>query len=289
MNRLRQLSLAIFAVVFLGVPTPAAADNLEWNDEHPKFRVAEGIATGALFAGTAVLRAGLEPPDQSNWDGPVLLDRPVRNLLAAESRSTAQIFGTASDVLVATMISYPFVADVGVTTAGFRRSGSTALQLGLIGLESFGATMFLTRIGKFFVARERPPHTDCGEAGGRNLFCSSERFQSFPSGHTSFAVTGASYVCALHEHVDLYGGGVPDRLACWTGIGVASATGIFRVISDNHYFSDIIAGAAIGVTTGYLLPKLLHFGFRGEKVAGERTVDRALSPAPVGIQFRGTF
>jgi hypothetical protein len=32
-------------------------------------------------------------------------------------------------------------------------------------------------------------------------------------------------------------------------------------MSDNHYTSDVVLGAAIGLTGGYVLPSLLHYGF----------------------------
>jgi len=38
----------------------------------------------------------------------------------------------------------------------------------------------------------------------------------------------------------------------WT----ATATGILRVVADEHYFTDVAAGAAAGALVGYLVPRL---------------------------------
>ena len=66
--------------------------------------------------------------------------------------------------------------------------------------------------------------------------------QSFPSGHTALSFTGAAF---LNKH---YGwkAGVPAYLA-------ASYVGWSRVHSNNHYWSDVLAGAAIGIASNYFM------------------------------------
>ncbi len=39
---------------------------------------------------------------------------------------------------------------------------------------------------------------------------------------------------------------------------VATASGVMRILSDNHYATDVMLGAAIGLGSGYLVPKLLQ-------------------------------
>ncbi len=62
---------------------------------------------------------------------------------------------------------------------------------------------------------------------------------SFPSGHTSAAFVGASF---LHHRYGLRWG-LPMY-------GLASLIGYQRVNVKDHYWSDVIAGAAIGYTAG---------------------------------------
>lgn len=66
--------------------------------------------------------------------------------------------------------------------------------------------------------------------------------QSFPSGHTALSFTGAAFI---NKH---YGWkpGIPAFLA-------ASYVGWSRVHSDNHYWSDVIAGAAVGIASNYFM------------------------------------
>jgi membrane-associated phospholipid phosphatase len=48
-------------------------------------------------------------------------------------------------------------------------------------------------------------------------------------------------------------------LACVTTLTMATATRTLRIAADKHYASDVIVGAGVGFSSGYLLPVLLHF------------------------------
>jgi len=64
---------------------------------------------------------------------------------------------------------------------------------------------------------------------------------SFPSGHTSYAFTGAT---ALYlEYKD------SNRLIAYSGFGFSTATGMLRVINNRHWVSDVLVGAGIGMLT----------------------------------------
>ncbi|GHV25238.1 hypothetical protein FACS1894176_03240 [Bacteroidia bacterium] len=109
------------------------------------------------------------------------------------------------------------------------------------------STAYLTEVAlvnsvKYTVRRSRPDNTT------KN---------SFPSGHTATAFTGAEIV--RREYWDA---------SPWYGIAaysVATATGVLRIYNDRHWASDVLAGAGFGILSaqiGYwLLPiekKWLH-------------------------------
>lgn len=101
----------------------------------------------------------------------------------------------------------------------------------------------MTNVVKHTVKRERPD----GRA-----------FNSFPSGHTATV-----FMCAQMLHKE-YG----ETLSPWIsvgGYGIAATTGIFRVISNRHWCSDVMGGAALGIFStelGYELTDIL-FGEQG--------------------------
>jgi membrane-associated phospholipid phosphatase len=76
---------------------------------------------------------------------------------------------------------------------------------------------------------------------------------SWPSGHTATAFVGASL---LHKEYGL------TRSPWWSvaGYGVATATGVMRVLNNRHWISDVMSGAGIGIMStelGYAIGDLL--------------------------------
>ena len=79
---------------------------------------------------------------------------------------------------------------------------------------------------------------------------------SWPSGHTATAFVGATL---LHKEYGL------TRSPWWSvaGYGVATATGVMRVLNNRHWVSDVMSGAGIGIMStelGYALCDILFKG-----------------------------
>lgn len=282
----RSLAVLWFALLTV-VPASGAGQELAWENQWDRFGVPEGVATGVMFGGAATFNYVLGPPEEGNWRGGILVDEPVRRALRAEGRGTAEAFATVSDVAAGTLIAYPFAVDAGAVAWAGHGERDVALQTAALGAESFAVSSFLTAGLKYLVARQRPPTEDCREAHAGDLYCSEDRYESFPSGHTSLAFTGASFICAIHEHLELYGGGAPERAACYTALGLATTTGLSRIVSDNHYLSDVLGGAAIGVLSGYVVPNALHFGFGGSApLLGTRVQPMAAGRPGISVGWR---
>lgn len=58
----------------------------------------------------------------------------------------------------------------------------------------------------------------------------------------------------------LYGNKYADVGACVTALAAATVTGSLRVVADVHYASDVFAGATLGLLSGWLMPKIVHYG-----------------------------
>ena len=116
---------------------------------------------------------------------------------------------------------------------------------------SWGATM-LTSYGtrtllKYTIDRPRPY---VGQPSRPTD--TSEDHDSFPSGHTLMSFASASYLQTMGA---LF---YPDSktvkitaIAAWT---LAGSTAVLRVVGGSHHLTDVLAGAAIGSTLGFLGP-----------------------------------
>jgi hypothetical protein len=94
----------------------------------------------------------------------------------------------------------------------------------------------------------------------------------------------------------LYGGGPWDMAACIESIALATATGMFRIVGDRHYATDVLFGAAIGFSIGYIYPWLFHYRYGSDPPVEGRPNDRqsvaafSVMPAPpYGLSIAGMF
>lgn len=235
-------------------PPPDKPNRLEW--KHPKFSTYEYIATGTMAAGlgAAMLFMKDEAP---RWRGGVLMDDQSRAWGVAGTEDGQRRAAQASDYLLYSMIAWPYM-DAGVAMAGGHTT--TGWQMALINTQSFVATQLLTFVIKRSVRRERPFKTARCQEDPSDPSCEeSPDSGSFLSGHSSIAFTGAGLVCAHHGAMPLYGNKVADTSACAVALAAATVTGGLRVVADRHYTSDVMAGAVLGLASGWLMPKLLHY------------------------------
>lgn len=84
---------------------------------------------------------------------------------------------------------------------------------------------------------------------------------SFPSGHTATAFSGAEFLWQEYKEVNI-----------WYGISgyiVATGTGLFRIYNGRHWLSDVAMGAGIGILSTkiayWTFPYLQNKIFKSEK------------------------
>jgi membrane-associated phospholipid phosphatase len=134
-------------------------------------------------------------------------------------------------------------------------------------------TGLITEATKRLVGRERP--TGPGEN------------DSFFSGHTSIAATAATLVCLQHVRLQLLGNSAADAAVCGAAAAAALSTGLLRVMSDRHYASDVIVGAAVGAGSAFLV-----YNLHVRPTSAERTalqISPTLRPGFIGLSFAGGF
>lgn len=253
--------LWLLALAVLLITTTASADDprLAWPKHYPKFHPVEYVATGAMLGAALYIEFGIETASTAKWTGPILFDQWVRGakFKSREARDSS-FMNTFSDVTLFVPQIGAIVFDPGVPLV--KGEFETFWQMSMINAEAFGITEILTRWPIKTAGRERPDAYECRTSDPNySKMCNRGPYASFPSGHTSFAFTGAALTCAHHHALKLYGNKIADWSACIASMAMATGTAVSRVFMDRHWFSDIFVGVSIGLAAGFGVPYLLHY------------------------------
>lgn len=248
-------TLPLGLVGALVVSSEARADKL-WK---PEYRETTALETSVLVGVGVIFFIGeytIPEPQTPRIRHGVLFDDAVRSHLRAPGEAGRRRADILSDYGFWGLTAAPFL-DAGLTAGAVHGDGQTAWQLARIDAEAFALNETLTLVTKLLTARQRPYAYDAGcPVDG----CIANT--SFPSGHTSRAFTGAALICTTHWYIPMFGGPW-DAVACAGALGVATTTGIMRIVADKHWSTDVIAGALTGSLSGWLIPFLhLHDGAR---------------------------
>ena len=117
----------------------------------------------------------------------------------------------------------PTVVMLGLGVAGVKGRHAFGDQVALTVL-SHGLAQTITQVLKITVAYPRP------DGVGND---------AFPSGHTTFAFTGAALLA--HEY---------GNQSAWYTVGgytVATGVGAFRLLKNRHWLADVLFGAGVGI------------------------------------------
>lgn len=242
--------------------TPAA-HRLAWDPAWPKFHPVEYVATGAGGVAAVLLFNFGPSADHAKWDSPILLDKPVRKALRQRGKQTLTDVRLVGDILTIAPIVYVLGID-SLLVPALDRNFEVLWQMEMMNAEGFALSGLLAWSFFATVGRARPSYRECRDGKTDDPLCNSGTFSDFPSGHTMSAFTAAGLVCAHHKNLPLYGGGGADLAACLSTLAVSTGAGVFRLLGDRHYVSDVVVGAGIGFAIGYGLPSLLHY--RGHSI-----------------------
>ena len=140
----------------------------------------------------------------------------IETIITGEGRSNSE---RAGDLLQIMLPSYGMYKTYKVDD----KDGRSQLWKSLL------STLTTTYALKYSIKKTRP-NGDCCE--------------SFPSGHTSIAFSGATFLDKRYGHKI----GIPTYM-------MASYVGYSRVYAEKHYWEDVLAGAAIGYSLTSLCTK----------------------------------
>ena len=219
------------ALTLLCAAVPLAAQTT--GDQQPVLRSADAAIVGGALAGSLLLIP--YDPKIIAWKGlPPFRNSPgVHRVL----RATAFLGGPGSLIASGALYAAGRIAKDG----NLATDGEAALEAAALG----GAVTFLL---KGISGRARPlvDSTRADDFALLRGFRETDLYRSFPSGHTTaaFAFATALATRLSHRH---------DASAGWAGptaFTLATFTGVSRIFYHDHWFTDCLAGAAIGTVSG---------------------------------------
>ncbi len=182
------------------------------------FTEKDWVITGSILGGTALS---------------MLLDDEVRNAVRENQTNSLDDITKAGkyygEVVPAVSLS------AGIYAAGLIFNDRSVSLTGRLLAESLLYAGTINVLLKMIFSRSRP-YTNNGNADFGNYNFDND-YYSLPSGHTTVAFTVSTVLAErinnIYATIGLY--------------GLAALTAYQRIYSDNHWFSDTILGAAIGV------------------------------------------
>ena len=115
--------------------------------------------------------------------------------------------------------------------------------------QSVLATAAVTEWTKVLFQRPRPPRYTANAAN----YLDPDYGKSFPSGHAAFSFAAASSYASILSQRGEAGRHKGEIVLLFT---TAAATSILRVSAHKHFPTDVMAGAVLGTTVGWFVPRI---------------------------------
>ena len=167
-------------------------------------------------------------------------------------------------------LAVPALAVGGLHIAGVHGKNNIVDATIMVGLSQTLAYVGVITPLKKLTATERPDKSDS---------------LSFPSGHTAAAFVSAEFLRQEYKDVSPWIGAA--------GYGCAVLTGYLRMYNNKHWFSDVVAGAGVGILstriTYWLYPKIKNGLLRKIDPKGNAMVFPHYGPGGIGFTAMARF
>lgn len=233
--------------------------------------VTDGIlsGTGAAFSVSSFVCSFVLESKKPAFDG-VILDKATVNgldrIFMNPYSKPLHIIGTAT--LAAALCTPALLA---------LAPAEEWMTVGIMYAETLLFAYGFKEFAKYFVTRARPYMYFDGYP--QDKVDEGDWCKSFPSGHTTMAFAGATF--ASYVFCKYF----PDTPWRWAVVGgsylLAAGTGILRMCSGNHFFTDVFTGALIGTACGFVIPWIHTFNAGSSEK--KNTARLELSPLSVGL------
>ena len=254
LNNRRGLSLTVGCIgLLVGAHTAhsqrkAPPRNFELPQPGPAYQITPAIDLPVIALGAAIAAAWyLREQTPRAYCAPLCDDNNLPFLDEPVAGRWAPGWSTSSDVAALSIVGGSIAAHL-----LYEPSVSAALNDSVVLLQVWTTTSALQLLTATGVRRPRPYMY--GTRASEQQRTTGHASLSFFSGHTAnaFATVLATYSTLSRLRV-----AAPHRFAALgLGLGIASFVGAGRIISGNHFPTDVIAGAIVGSGLGILIPRL---------------------------------
>ncbi|HEU4409432.1 MAG TPA: phosphatase PAP2 family protein [Polyangiaceae bacterium] len=268
------------------VGATALPESHVWDPSWRRFGLWDYVGTAATLGAFYAVEATMSGPTKATWTKPLPLDRPFRDLIAADSRQARGRADTYSDIFWYASVAYPVAASLVVPPLRGKGGVAMSWQLTMMNLEAFAVVSLLTRLPHKTIGRQRPNGIGCADDPEYSEQCGQPgQNVSFFGGHTAVSTTGAGLACAHHLYGHLYGDETADTVACGAALVAGQMVSVFRLQADKHWLSDNIVGSLVGFSVGFGLPTFLHYKpfWRPRRI--ELAPPSAAPPSSVRVTF----
>ena len=231
----------LFALLILFSASNVPADDFPYRLDWKKEAIIGGSA--AVLYGTHLAISLTQDRDSAKEHGLEKLHKSDvnfvdRSMMFSYSRS----LDLAGDILLAGVMAAPFALAI-------NQSKDTIITGAVMYAEALLLSHSVKELTKDLVVRWRPY---CYYDARDSVLKDDDSGKSFMSGHASTAFTSAAFLSTLYAHMH------PDSrykgLVTGGSFAAATAVGALRILSGNHFLSDVLVGAAWGTLVGYLVP-----------------------------------
>ena len=230
----------------------------------------------AMFATDIIVTKDVEPftPEQVQALDP----QRVSGFDRFATRKYSTVARKASDVLLWSMLAAPLA--LMATSPG----NEEPLLIGAMYGEALLFQSGLVFMLKSLVARTRPFVYNDNPAIPPEAKLIVYARRSFPSAHAATSFTSAVFLGTVYSKLNPGSSASPWIWA--GGLAAAGLTGTFRTLGGQHFATDVLAGAAIGALTGWLVPALHRQEKTDDGTAPEARVSIPLLTLSFGRQSR---
>ncbi len=250
MKRFFILLAAVFFVCF-----EASTEEIDGISEKEKVFTLNPIAdavllgSGAALSGADLVLDNIVKLNRSEYSDEIFYKDDVNPFDRYFMHSYSASKDKAADFLLAASIATPL--------ALIPSGKSEWLTEGIMYAETLLIANGIKELTKLCVNRTRPYMYYDSSTWPEKDVDSGDYANSFPSGHTTIAFASASFTSYVFSRY------FPDSVWKYPVIAgsyaFAAGTSALRILSGNHFMTDVLTGAAIGSAVGFLVPWLHTF------------------------------